>query len=536
MTIAANLPAQASHPSVRFSWLYAGLLCGGLVLRLRLAWSTFLNPDEALHYFLSHQHSLKLAYQASLTTAHPPLMILFLHYWSWVGSCEFWLRLPFAVAGTLFCWMMFLWVQRVSTGSAACFTLALCLFLPPFVSLSAEIRQYAFLLLFCASCVYSLERALQQDSIKWVVLSALTLYLAILTHYSALIFALAIGIYALIRLGKETSRPAVILVWILGQIGAAGICVWLFKSQISKLRHAGVPTEIASTWLRTSIFHSSEDHLVLFAWSRTLRLFRYFFSHGTIGFLGVLLFAFAIVLMLFHRARSVKHCYSLAALLLIPFLITFAAALAGVYPYGGTRHDVLLGMFVVTGIAIGLDQIAIDQPGSLRRWLTPTILAAALIICNLFQSPSGPHIRPRNQRRSLMHAAIHPLSSLPGDSAIFTDSQGSMVLNYYLCDESMHLPFAPGTNSLQAFPCGHHRVLAANSLAGFDRDIFPNTLRSAWELTPPATALYVFQSGWIDEKEEEWTAELRSLGGTPQNFGPNILVCAFRRTTPVATQ
>ena len=46
---------------------------------------------------------------------------------------------------------------------------------------------------------------------------------------------------------------------------------------------------------------------------------------------------------------------------------------------------------------------------------------------------------------------------------------------------------------------------------------------------PEETSLYLFQSGWIDDKEEDWLTELRGLGGNPRNFGPNILLCPFRR-------
>src|SRR6185437_1749538 len=105
MGTAASTAAQNSSSHLRASWLYFLFIAAGLFLRLRLAWLTFLNPDEALHYFFAHQPSLKLAYQASLSTAHPPLMILFLHYWSFLGRSEFFLRLPFVIAGTLFCWV-----------------------------------------------------------------------------------------------------------------------------------------------------------------------------------------------------------------------------------------------------------------------------------------------------------------------------------------------------------------------------------------------------------------------------------------------
>src|SRR5205814_4896708 len=56
------------------------LLACGIVPRLILAHETFLNPDEALHYLLSDQSSLSIAYKASLTTAQPPLLVLVLHF------------------------------------------------------------------------------------------------------------------------------------------------------------------------------------------------------------------------------------------------------------------------------------------------------------------------------------------------------------------------------------------------------------------------------------------------------------------------
>lgn len=507
------------------------LLSLGLFLRLRLAWMTFLNPDEALHYFFAHQSSLRIAYQASLTTAHPPLMILFMHCWAALGSSEFFLRLPFVVAGILFCWVMFLWVRMVSSRCVAWFALALFLFSPPLISLSAEIRQYAFLLLFCACCLYFLERALNADSVRYAALSAISLWLALLTHYSALIFAATAGLYACIRIIREKVPERTTAVWIAGQTVALAICTFLYKSQISKLRIAGVPSEIAATWLRSSIFIRGEDHIFGFAWSKTMRLFRYFFSNGAIGTFALLLFLFALVLMLRRSKGNERHVNSraLALLLLSPFLITLAAAIAGFYPYGGTRHDVILAMFAFPGIAIGLEHL--PPRSAFAKWLKAGVLGCALFIGNLLPSPTGPYIRPSNQRRELMRDAMNSLHSLPPDSVIFTDDQGSMTLNYYFCAESMPLPFYSRSESLLLFRCGDHNVLVATGVETvFDRANFPALLASAWQQTPGTTTLYLFQSGWIDDKEEEWFRELRELGGAPQSFGANVLICPINRT------
>src|ERR1051326_7942270 len=90
------------------------LLLFGLAIRLYFARIFFLNPDEALHYLLSLQPDLRATYQATLATSHPPLYIVFLHYWGYLGSSESFLRLPSVMAATAFCWLVFRWVKLVA--------------------------------------------------------------------------------------------------------------------------------------------------------------------------------------------------------------------------------------------------------------------------------------------------------------------------------------------------------------------------------------------------------------------------------------
>jgi uncharacterized membrane protein len=532
----AHMTSTASSPhtavSTRFVFL---LLAAGLFLRLRLAWLTFLNADEALHYFLGHQPSLRLAYEASLTATHPPLMVLFLHYWSWVGDSEFVLRLPFVIAGTLFCWTMFRWVNQVAGSDAALYTLALLLFSPSLISLTSEVRQYSLLLLFCAGCLYFLELAFQEQSAKWMALSMASLYLAILTHYSALIFAAAAGCYGLVRLLRSKLPALLTSLWIAGQTGALAIYGFLFVTQISPLRRSGLPSEIASTYLRGSIFRRGEGHLPSFAIRTTVRLFRYLFSHGTIGVLGLGLFLFAITLLLWQTDTtnpSKPAPRELAVLFASAFVVALAGAVAGLHPYGGSRHDVVLAVFAMPAIAIGLDRL---KPTALTRWrwAKPLALALALMICNLFPSPSGPYIAPKNQNKKLMAEGMDFLKSAPPGSAIFTDFQGRLILNYYLCGRNSAVPFEATPTLLQS-RCGDYDLItSAATLQGFRRTEFPETLFEAWQLAPREKTLWLFQAGWIDDKQPEWIAELHGLGcGEPRNFGRNILICPLGKSSP----
>src|SRR5579864_3705363 len=87
------------------------LLTAGLLVRIRHASGTFLNPDEAMHFAAANQDSWWLTYKASLSLAHPPLLIFLLHLWRNIGTSELMLRLPSILAGTAFCWLMFRWAS-----------------------------------------------------------------------------------------------------------------------------------------------------------------------------------------------------------------------------------------------------------------------------------------------------------------------------------------------------------------------------------------------------------------------------------------
>lgn len=500
------------------------MLAAGAALRLYQAWLTFLNPDEALHYFVSLQPSVKAAYQASLTTAHPPLMILFLHHWIKLGSSELFLRLPFVAAGVLFCWVMFLWVRHIAGSSAGAYALALAAFLPSLIFLSAEVRQYSFLLLFCAICLHALELAIERDSPRWMVASEMALYLALLTHYSALIFAAAVGIYGVVLILRKHARSYVLAIWVAGKAGTLALIGLLYETQIAPLRQQGVPSEIGSTWLSNSIFQSEHDHLISFTLGRTVRLFRYFFTHGTIGVLALLLFLSALAFLCLGRDQRLRN-RGLALFLAAPFFLALAAGLAGIYPYGGTRHDVVLVIFAIAGIAVGLARLPVPRRFA-RLELKPWLLAGALVISNLFPSPTGPYMQPRDQRRGLMRAAIAWLQSSPPDTAMLTDYQSALVLNYYLCPSQPALPFGKRSDELLAWRCGAHEVFT--SIRG-DQGFGVSELTLAIQRVRAAArgrAVILFQSGWINDKPQEWVTALSRAGCEDiRNFGRYVRTC-----------
>src|SRR3989442_4320415 len=230
-------------PPIRQHYLqsHSGLAMGSVLvlafsLRLWKASGTFLNLDEAMHFLAANKPSLADAYRASLGLAHPPLLILLLNVWRRLGTSELVLRLPSVIAGTIFCWIFFKWLTRLLGPVAGWVALVLVGFLPSFVELSSEVRQYPLLLGFLIAAAYVLELALAGNSASRMLLVFVFLYLAMLTHFSAILFVGAVGLYSLWRLSSARLSQSVIAIWIAGQAGTLGLFAYLYRTHIANLK------------------------------------------------------------------------------------------------------------------------------------------------------------------------------------------------------------------------------------------------------------------------------------------------------------
>jgi hypothetical protein len=499
------------------------VLAAGLVARLIQAKDYFLNPDEALHYLSASQPSVDLAYKAALTNAHPPLLILALYYWRSLGQSELMLRVPSVLAGTACCWLAYLWLKEVTDRSTAFMGLLLLSFAPSLIALSAEVRQYALLLFFMAGCLYLSERAIQENSLPLMVLVSLCLYGALLTHYSSLLFAFSMGVYMLLRLYPYRTQPALFAVWVGGQIGALALICYFLVTHVARLRAMGMPQEIAETWLRRSIFHSGDQNVVVFASAQTLRVFTYLFSHGLVGTLALLAFFAGMVSLLRRKTpwnKDGPRPRELALLFGLPFLANCGAAIAGLYPYGGTRHNAFLAPFAVGGAALGL---ASWIPA--RLWAKSLVLVISLALCNFFPAPP-PLIRARDHSVALMRNAVDYLrQSAPPGSVLLADYQSGLLLGYYACGHGIVQVFPP----LQRFAkadCGPYTVITAGTQEWrFNADDLPGQLANVAETygLVPGTKVWLFDAGWITDLAPALSTENRCAA--PRTFGENILIC-----------
>jgi hypothetical protein len=495
----------------------------GFLIRLRAASGTFLNPDEALHYLLSCQSSWRLAYLASLTNAHPPLLTLLLYFWRGLGASELFLRFPSVIAGTGFCWILFKWLTRILGPVTGFIGLILVSFLPPPIELAAEVRQYALLLFFLAGAAYLLERALAENSAGLMLLSAMSLYLALLSHYSAILFAGSMGFYSLLRVLARRPSIQVAIAWVMGQAGALGLIASLYISHISKLK-GDYATGTITGWLANSFFRPGHDNPLLFVIARTGGVFQYVFGQLAIGDVAFLAFIAGVVLLYKEKnpPTDVKSG-ELLVLLVLPFAIAAGAGIGRMYPYGGTRHSAFLIMFALAGVSFFLAKVMRQRIG--RGIAVALVIVAA---CQAFGKPHRPYMLREDQSRTQMVRAIGFIhAQIPQSDLIFVDYQTRLLLGYYLCPGQPVTLSAP-VGAVEKFQCGGYQVIAAGP------DLFAFTAENflpRWnDLLRPVglqsgQAAWVIQAGWDIELARELQStvpEFRDL--KIQSFGKNIAV------------
>jgi uncharacterized membrane protein len=520
---------------IKAHWnLAAGfVLLLAFLLRLWKASGTFLNLDEAMHFLAANKPSLAEAYRASLSLAHPPLLILLLHVWQKLGSSELFLRLPSVIAGTIFCWILFRWLTRLLGLTVGWVGLILVSLLPVFVELSSEIRQYPLLLCFMIAAAYLLELSLDEDSAGKMLAFFLFLYLAMLTHLSAILFAGAIGAYSLWRLASRRSSWQVIAIWIAGQAGALGLLAFLYVTQISKLKDS-VSAQHMQVLLANSYFHRGHDHLLGFIFARTFGVLQYTFGQLVVGDIAAPFFVTGVVLLLTGPAasnivtnqcpppRSGPSSRQLALLLTLPFAVNAAFAIADTYPYGGTRHSAFLLPFAVTGISFAIARL-------LRQRLAPALSVAILlvVVCQLFGTPHRPYMRREDQRRSNMAQALDAIRhNVAPDDVMFVDFQTSFLLRFYLCPEVSPAGLPSASADFKTYTCGGYRVISTTSETNvLTADSF---LRRRHELVNacglrPGQTIWIFQAGWdiaLAQELQDRVPEFRDL--KPESFGRNI--------------
>ena len=520
----------------RLNLVVLGVIAAGFLLRVYAASSSFLNPDEALHYVIFNQRSAFWAYKVSLTNAHPPLIYLLLYYWKFLGRSELMLRFPSVVAGTAVCWVAYKWIGTVFGRAAGVIGLILVVFSPAMIALSAEVRSYALLLFFETAALYLVEKALQEKSVRKMWHFSIFLYLAILSHYSAIFFALAVGVYALARIVEAQLPRKVVAAWAGGQAGALTIYGFLYVTHLSKLKTLIAVWQVSFDQVYS---HSGRENLFTFARERTIDIFSFVFENRYVAEAMLLLWLMAVVVLLLKEwvyRRENPNGRHAGILMLLPFLAVLGAGIAGWYPYVGSRHTVFLAPFLIAALS-SLLAIIYGQ----KLWAAIVIAVLLVGASNISGNLSEPYIAKENQSRPLMIAAVnHVRQTIPVGDVILADYQSALLLVYYLCGPKLILPIGAFQMPASRVKCNGYWIVSFQAWvmqAPFFLSHFGN-IAHAQRLTS-GERVWVFISGWGATLGRELpfaSPQFRCVN--PKTFGENISVIPLAvgpDFSPVAT-
>jgi hypothetical protein len=502
-------------------------LLGGLA-RLWTASGTFLNPDEALHFRLANQLSLAQAYRASLTASHPPLLTFILFFWRAMGTSELWLRMPSVLAGVAFCWMFYKWLANAAGVLTGFIGLLLVAFLPPIVELGAEIRQYSLLLAFLAGALFFLDGAFAKTATGRMWAFSFCLYFAMLSHYSAFLFAVALGLYALFRILKEFPPARLIAAWGIGQAGGLALAIFLYQTHISKLG-AGESRTALEGWmseffLRRSYFDAAHDHYLTFLVGHTFGMFQYFFGQLAVGDVMGIFFAAGVVLLLAKGCPEDRRpSQRLGVLLLLTFAVACGASVSHAYPYGGTRHMAFLIIPAVAGVSVAIARLAKSKR---TRGIAITVLI--VIVCIAFGKPRPPRMDRSDQSHERMTSAMTFIQQNFGPAdLIFTDYQTDLILGHYLCQQHP-ISFQAAQPGFEQFSCTGHRIISRDYKGWiFWADNFPQEWQRFLQAYKPrkGETVWIVQAGWgvgLAEDLRSHYAQFRDLQF--ESFGKNVKI------------
>jgi hypothetical protein len=399
------------------------------------------------------------------------------------------------------------------------------LFLPSSIELSTEIRQYALFLSFAMGSAYFLERALAKNSTATMLLSGMCLLFAIGSHFSAFLFAPALGLYAVWRMFSHRPRLGVVASWISGQLVALGLCAFLYVTQIRQLSKYFGGQDATQGWmgnayLSHSYFIPGKVNPLVFIIGRTIGVFQYVFRQLAVGDLAFIFFIAGVILLFRSRPASPRvTSRQLGCLLPLPFAINCAAALVRAYPYGGTRHSCMLIPFALAGVSVALAQL-------LKHRILLGMSAALLVsvVCHLSTAKELPYVAPDAQRSANMQAAMAFIRQLPPGEPIFADVQTNLLLGHYLCEQRPMLPDT-SISGFVSYECGGHRVIASQTRYIFTARSFYDQWQEMVRKShlQPGSRIWVAQMGWYTYVAFE-LANFPDFHLAPRYFGPQIQI------------
>lgn len=468
-------------------WLALGMVTVAFAIRITYAASCYLNIDEAVHFNAARPSSWFAAFEASRRLWHPPLFILVLHGMLYFGRSELILRLPSLIAGTAALWFAFAWMRRSLGEIPALAGLGFMTVSSAAISASTEVRQYGLLLFFICAALYATERAFAERSLKWAICQGFMLLGALLTHYIAVLVLATLGLYVLLRSVLDAVPRRILWTFVATQFVLAGVLGWLYFSQVRKLVPFGAGTQ---SYLSTDYYRAGHESLLAFTWRAFHGTFAYATASRSLAVPLMLVFLAGMAALWVGRIKAPRLTW---LLVISPFVIGFAAAVAQVFPFTGSRHEAYLLPFFAAGFSAALAWLP-------RRRTVMVLLLLAVIAPPVLLVGTTPDNNPRKMAKSDMTAAIQFVhKTLPKGSLLFVDRDTRDVLRYYLGRNDKNLDVWSRELSADERVGDYRLIVASTRLPGFKPyQALGKVADSARRIgVPPSEPLWIFSVRWV---------------------------------------
>jgi hypothetical protein len=181
---------------------------------------------------------------------------------------------------------------------------------------------------------------------------------------------------------------------------------------------------------------------------------------------------------------------ALALLLGIPPLLLAVASLAGLLPFGATRHVAVILPLMAAGVALATGRLA-------RQRLGP-VLAVALVAVPAWVATLrdvDAHNDPHLQTPASMTAALaHLRDTAPPGSVLLVDTQTRLILSRYLAADPVRPSVARA--GLREFAYGGYRVVSSPGWVFDEAALAGETVRLAAAYGPDASRALIVGTSW----------------------------------------
>lgn len=332
---------------------FAALLTVAAIgLRLYYAVVLSFNPDEAMHSTAATAGQFGAFH-------HPPFSFWLVGLFAFISEQPWWLRLPSVLAGGVLPALIAVWLRRHVHVVTAWGLATLIAVLPNFVLLTVQIRGYAIALAAIVAAMIALDKAFDTLSRRWLVWHFVFLYIAILSEFMIVWAAIGLGCYALMH----PSIRSLLRVWAAGQVVALALYGALYVSVVVPIAGEQRTETLIQAYL-AGAFPASGQNLFVFAGTGIFKQFVYLGGGIPAGAVAFVLADAAIGVWLWRRDSRALLC-------LMPF-VAIAGAVLRVYPFGRSRHTVVIGVICLLAIAASIDWLG--RRYRLMRWGIPAVL------------------------------------------------------------------------------------------------------------------------------------------------------------------